>query len=124
MNLVTYNIFRLKCLINFFTLFVWLRDVDGGSPIVAIAIDNFYRVFCELKKIEYYLCSSMYSLINWVTISLTVVFCFNATILNSVLKSSSISITNCFCLLILITTFVCVYTNICNLEYKYIFIGI
>ena len=121
MNFVTYNNIRLKCYINFLYM---APQSSGCSPILARAIDNFYCVFSELKKISNYLFSSMYFCINWVTISFTVVFCFNATILNSVLKFSSISITNCFCVLILITTFVWVYINICKLAYKYIFIGI
>ena len=121
MKFVTYYKYWLICYINF--LDIAPHEVVV-SPILARAIDNFYSVFSELKKISNYLFSSIYSFIKWVTISFTVVFCFNATILNSVLKSSSISITNCFCLLMLITIFVYLCINICNLAYKYIFIGI
>ena len=100
MKFVTYGNIWLKCYINFLCI---VAGVKRSSNVLANAIDDFYLFFNELKKIEDYLLSSMYSVINWVTISFTVFFCFNATILNSVLMFSSISIINCFVSLILIT---------------------
>ena len=93
-----------------------------GSPILARAIANFKLFLNDFKKI-YYLCSLTYSFINWVTISLTVVFSFNAITRRLVRKSSSISITNCFISLMLITTLLS-YITICKSSYKYIIIGI
>jgi len=102
MNFVTYNNIRFICYLNF--VLIAPHEV-AGSPILARAIDYFNSFFDELKKkIKNYLFSSTYSFIKLVTISFTVVFCFNATILNSVLKSSLISITSFLFSLILITT--------------------
>ena len=123
MTVVTYCNIWLKCYINLFDCFYIVADGKRGSNVLANAIDKLYLFLIDLKKFEDYLCSSIYVFIRFVTISFTVVFSFNATILNSVLNVSSISITNCFLSLILITTLVsCI--NICKETYKYIFIAI
>ena len=114
---VTYKYIRLKCYLNFVLM---APHEVAGSPMLARAIDKFYSFLNDLKKFEDYLCSSTYSFIRLVTICFTVVFCFNATILKSVLKSSSICITKFLCSLILITTLFC-YITICKVNYKYIF---
>ena len=117
---VTYCNIWLKCYITFCNI---VADGKRSSNVLVNTIDKFYLFLIDLKKFEDYLCSSTYSFIRLVTISFTVVFSFNATILNSVRSVSSISITNCFLSLILITTLVsCI--NICKEIYKYIFIAI
>ena len=51
MNLVTYNTIRLICYIKFFCM---APHEVAGSPILARAIDFFYRVLKQLKKICVY----------------------------------------------------------------------
>jgi len=122
MSFVTYCNIWLKCYIKLFNVFYIVAGVKRGSNVLANAIDVFYHYYSNLNRICY-LFSSTYSAISFVTISFTVVFCFSATILRSVLSVSSISTTNCFLSLMLITTFVsCI--SICKGTYKYIFIVI
>lgn len=119
MSLVTYCNIWLKCYINFLCI---VADGKRSSNVLAKAL-TLYLLFLEVLKKICYLFSSTYSLISVVTISFTVVFCFSATILRSVLRFSSISMTNCFLSLILITTLVS-YVLVCKDIYKYIFIVI
>ena len=57
MSFVTYNNIRLKCYIKVYAPYCIVRDVIGCSPILARAIDIFYIISENIKKIKEFIYS-------------------------------------------------------------------
>ena len=111
MQFVTYCNIWLKCYLKLFNYFMIVLGERGSFNVLAKAIDIFNLFFNLLKKFKGYLFSSIYSLINSVTISLIVLCCLAAMIFNSVFSSESMFAINLVSL-IFITPYVELVVNV------------